>query len=307
MLAMALAVVMLLAGCGKSAPNPVPAAAKEYAVKHDIGCLDPNSLAERGIVGKKYVVYGEITNVFFLDYKRGSKTLNDFRDDLENQGFSASVRAKLVGDFADTIHYYIDLDDCTKLDVRYEAYSAKSNRLNINMGDRVAFLVLCEDGLDPGDYKYTIIEKIWEDRVSASTIEEDTAAKEKVAFWNDFAIQLDPVILTAATPGECGVSGVTLVVDGIVESLDAVQDTQLLKIAVANRALYVVATDDCFTAQAKFHGEYAGTWEDWSTMKNIKQGDAVRIYMVYMGYPEVVNVATGLFLYGYPLAAKVGD
>lgn len=169
------AVIILgcLCSCGTTEESSVKKSAEEYATKHAMECFTPEDLAAKGIVGQKYVVYGNVSHIFFLNYTEDSE---EYADMLE--GFTGIpdgeeyVRLNVLN----TIRYHINLDGKDDCDLIFEASNAERNWLKINEGDDAAFLVFCEDGYSAGTYTYGVIDMIAADRQSTTTVEEDYAA-----------------------------------------------------------------------------------------------------------------------------------
>lgn len=135
-LALAVALILLLSvsGCS-SAPSEV----SSYATKHRLEVLSMRELSQEAVVGEKYVVYGKVS----------------------------SISAQADGRSTDYIIMFEDMGPA----LRYEC-TLVTDRLNINKGDEVAFVVVCEE-VFPGYYDYSVKKKIWESRHSEKTIEEE--------------------------------------------------------------------------------------------------------------------------------------
>ena len=136
--AVLLAAIMLLTAVGCES---VPSEVKQYANKHRMEIMDADMLNGKAVVGEEYVVYGTVTFASVRQNDGGRETSYSIM-------FSGSPALK------------------------YKCYSS-TNMLKINKGDEVAFVVACEEGYSAGQYEYTIKSKIWENRTSEKTIEEE--------------------------------------------------------------------------------------------------------------------------------------
>lgn len=173
LIALLLAIITLLfvVGCDAEA---FPSEVSEYAKKHEMGCLSAKGLKENAVVGKDYVVYGTISYISYRNYEKGSVDLEDVVSSAAEY-FKDIVETAYEG----TMHYHVSLSGLTDF-LEYEDRNFSHNMLKINEGDEVAFIVTCEDGYFSGTYKYTIKEKIWENRHSETTIEEDHDAELQI-------------------------------------------------------------------------------------------------------------------------------
>ncbi len=180
LIALILAIITLLsiAGCREDA---FPPEVSEYAIKHEMECLLAKDLKEKAVVGKDYVVYGTIADISYRNYEKGSADLASVMSTFD--GVSAAneeFKDMMEKSFEGTMSYFVFLSGMTdSLDdsLKYDGYNYSFDMLKINKGDEVAFIVTCEDGYSPGTYKYIIKEKIWENRHSETTIEEDHDAE----------------------------------------------------------------------------------------------------------------------------------
>ena len=171
------AVIILgcLCSCGTTEESSVKKAAEEYAKKHAMECFTPEDLAANGIVGQKYVVYGNVSYIFFSNYTEDSE---EYADMLESFAGIPDGEEYVRLNVLNTLYYYINLDGKNDCDLIFEDSNNEYNWLKINEGDDVAFLVLCEDGYSAGTYEYEVIDMIAADRKSTTTVEEDHAAKK---------------------------------------------------------------------------------------------------------------------------------
>ena len=159
--------LLMLCACGASIPSEV----ETYAKRHDLECVSVYELTKEAVVGKQYIVYGTVSWAYFQNYEDGSKDLEDFMDNTDDERLRTEMYVRKVG----TMHYSFTFEGGGKL--TYDTYNYNFNYLNINKGDEVAFLVECKDGYLPGEYEYEIIEKVWEKRHSDTTVEEDHDAE----------------------------------------------------------------------------------------------------------------------------------
>ncbi len=155
--------LLLIPGCSTES---IPSEVSEYARKHDIELLSVDKLIASAVVGKDYVVYGTISHISFYNYEKGSSDLEKVLSNVDER-----VKDIMEARYEGTMCYYVSLSGAV-WSLEYEDWNFMP-KMKINKGDEVAFIITCEDGYSPGTYDYVIKQKIWENRHSDTTIEED--------------------------------------------------------------------------------------------------------------------------------------
>lgn len=164
-----LIVLIMLSGCGTAVPSEV----SEYAKRHELEVISAEKLKSSAVVGRDYIVCGTISFINFHNYKKGSSDLQRAISQADDR-IKDMVEAELEG----TMYYSISFVGGPSME--YDNYNFSFNMLKLNKGDEAAFIVTCEDGYSAGTYSYVIKEKVWENRQSDTTIEEDHDAEEEI-------------------------------------------------------------------------------------------------------------------------------